>query len=458
MKILSLVLSISLIISSLAASTTSGQKVDKPFDADPVLAKTAPTAIPPQCGGKIAFVSFRDFDGNGEIYVMDPDGSNPTRLVAHNATEGAPDWSPDGTRLAFQSDRDNLINSRPDIYVMNANGSNITRLTTSPADDESPVWSPDGNKIAFASSRDAGPGGPRQLYLMNADGSGQTRLTFNAGGINPKFNWSPDGTRIGFSKNSSAFPDTLDIYTIVVATGDIFQVTHAAREGEHFTDPVWSPDAQQIVFTYSFVQISDVFVMRPDGTNQTNLTQTPGGDLHPDWTPDGSAIVFQSFRDGNSEIYWMYPNGSGQTRLTNISELDTLPSVQLPQSNAPCLLAEAVTNHAAALESVNFLRDPFKVVTSLNFSSDHRTRITLFAKNVRLLPGDDASAITVQAEDAQHQLHALTVENVATVPGYGWLTQVTAKLPDSLIGAGNVNVIMTLHGATSNQMTITIAP
>ena len=75
-----------------------------------------------------------------------------------------------------------------------------------------------------------------------------------------------------------------------------------------------------------------------------------------------------------------------------------------------------------------------------------------------MLPGDDASAFAVQAENAQHQIFPLTVESVWKTPDYDWLTQLTVKLPDGLIGAGDVKVSITLHGITSNQGTINIAP
>jgi len=91
--------------------------------------------------------------------------------------------SPDGTRIAFQSNRDGNY----EIYVMDADGSNQTNLTNNPADDMFPVWSPDGTKIAFMSNRD----GNWEIYVMNADGSNQTNLTNNIGDdMYPM--WSPD--------------------------------------------------------------------------------------------------------------------------------------------------------------------------------------------------------------------------------------------------------------------------
>ncbi len=88
--------------------------------------------------GQIAFVSNRD--GNFEVYVMDTDGSNQTRLTNNPAIDEGPAWSPDGTKIAFRSDRDGNF----EVYVMDTDGSNQTRLTNNPAFDSFPAWSPVG--------------------------------------------------------------------------------------------------------------------------------------------------------------------------------------------------------------------------------------------------------------------------------------------------------------------------
>ncbi|HEY7591316.1 MAG TPA: hypothetical protein VH723_10000, partial [Candidatus Limnocylindrales bacterium] len=85
-------------------------------------------------GGLIAFASSRT--GNGDIYVMNADGTGQTRLTSHAAIDGEPAWSPSGTKIAFSSSRSGL----GDIYVMNADGTSATRLTTSPHVDLSPAW------------------------------------------------------------------------------------------------------------------------------------------------------------------------------------------------------------------------------------------------------------------------------------------------------------------------------
>ncbi len=146
---------------------------------------------------------------------MNADGSNQTRLTNNVFQDSLPSWSPDGTKIAFNTNRDNDF----EIYVMNADGSNQTRLTNSPAEDAHPMWSPDGSKIVFHSRRT----GNLDIFVMNADGSGVRQVTNT-----PTFEffpvWSPDGTKISYTGNTLA-PDNFDIYVMNVDGSGITRVT-----------------------------------------------------------------------------------------------------------------------------------------------------------------------------------------------------------------------------------------
>jgi Tol biopolymer transport system component len=98
---------------------------------------------------------------------MDPDGSNLQRLTRRPGFQ--PDWSPDGSRIVFGS----LDGHDGEVFVMNADGSDLIRLTRNRFEETLPAWSPDGLTIAFASRRDRNT----DIYLMNAEGSDQVRLT-----------------------------------------------------------------------------------------------------------------------------------------------------------------------------------------------------------------------------------------------------------------------------------------
>ncbi len=129
-----------------------------------------------------------------------------------------------------------------------------------------------------------------------------------------------------------------------------------------------------------------------------------------------------------------------------------------PTANSLTLLTEENSERAVALDSVTMVRDPFPIRTARNFSPDGYTRIILFAANAALAPGEDASAMSAQAEDSSHRIFPLAVEHVSAVPGFSELTQVTVRLSDDLAGAGDVRVSISLHGATSNKVTIGVGP
>jgi hypothetical protein len=144
--------------------------------------------------------------------------------------------------------------------------------------------------------------------------------------------------------------------------------------------------------------------------------------------------------------------------LGNIFFNISLPSFTItPSGNttALALLTEANSARAIALDSVTMMRDPFPLATIHNFSTDQRTRVSLFAVGIEPAAGEDLSTLTAQAEDGQNT-YPLKVEYVGKVPNFSWLTQIVARLPDNVGGAKDVLVSINWRGTVSNKVVVGI--
>jgi TolB protein len=238
-------------------------------------------------------------------------------------SDATPSLSPDGKRVLFVSTRDD---PEGEIYVMNVDGTGVTRLTFAAGYDETPVWSKDGKEIAFSSTRDAanptseyGRYENDEIYTMNADGSGVTRLTYNAQtDLSPT--WSSDGKRIAFASDRDATGGGTSIYSM---NADGTGVTRLTYSPGYDGGPAWSPGGKQIAFTRQ----NHVFVMNADGTQLTQLTWS-GINADPAWLDGAKRIAFVSYRDANNDIYAMNADGTAVTRLTTHPALDAWPSGQ----------------------------------------------------------------------------------------------------------------------------------
>lgn len=266
-------------------------------------------------GSRIAFSSNRD--GKNEIYVMDADGSNVKRLTNNRADDVNPIWSPDGRRILFDSERD----GNREIYVMDADGGNQIRLTRDNAVDSTSTWSPDGSLIAFASNRDTGPAyNPynMDIYLMNSDGSNVRRIVDDPEyDVGPQ--WSPDGRKILFMTGRNGNFDVYDMNAD--GTG---QRNLTADYDKSDGAPVWSLDGQHIAFSRRIEGKEQIFVMDADGGNLKRVTHNSANNGLPGWSPDGSKLVFQTDQDGNLEIYAISVDGE-LAQLTDDAADDLSP-------------------------------------------------------------------------------------------------------------------------------------
>ena len=220
------------------------------------------------------------FSLDGDIHVINADGSDQTKLTSGIGTCREPSWSPDGKRICFAS----WYDGDSQIYVMNADGTDLVKLTSG----QSPSWSPDGTKIAFASLW--------EICVMDADGTNLVELT---SGQNPS--WSPDGTKIAFASDPDGWQ--WGIYVMNVDGTDQMRLADIMKDQK----VAWSPDGT--IITYH-IGVS-MFVMNTDGTDHRELTSVAA--VSPSWSPDGTMIACH--RGGY--IYVMKADGTDQSMLTS---------------------------------------------------------------------------------------------------------------------------------------------
>jgi Tol biopolymer transport system component len=234
-------------------------------------------------GTQIAFISDRNqHPPYGTVWVMNADGSNPHPLLeAEGYIELGPTWSPDGTRIAFQSNRAGGAN--PDIFILDIDSGKLTNLTNHPNIDANPAWSPDGTKIAFTSDRSGNP----EIWMANVDGTGLQKITEKTitGEWRPA--WSPNGRNLAFESFPTIAPRHLLIQNLDNAdthTLETFSVWNMW--------PTWITD-DLMLYAASEKYNDDTHRGSPANLYLQNvitgathqLTSGPGDDGHPSWRP-----------------------------------------------------------------------------------------------------------------------------------------------------------------------------
>jgi Tol biopolymer transport system component len=218
-------------------------------------------------GQTILFSSNRS--GQFEIYSMSLDGSHLQQLTNGLYDVAAPELSPDGKSIVFSSRQDGSSS----IWIMEQNGKNPHPLTDKSWNEIDPTWSADASQIAFASDQS----GYVQLFVMNSDGTNLQQVSQHKLGIGGRSSWSIDGKSLVFYAGPAG---DRDIYLLDMSTGIEIRLT----QGGNNTGPCFSPDGNWIVFSSLRDADHEIFIMRTDGSQVTQLTFNHEDDWQPRWS------------------------------------------------------------------------------------------------------------------------------------------------------------------------------
>jgi len=263
--------------------------------------------------------------------------------------EGHPQWSPDGSLIAFSTNRTEHpdANDNTDLFTIQVDGGRITQLTKDPGADDDPVWSPDGSKVAYTKA----VGSVRQVMVAAADASSApVAITASTTWQASSPAWSPDGSRIVYTGAWVEAPsDTVRIIhravLTVAAAGGGAPTTVVTSDDTDLLDPVYTRNGTSI----TYVAGNDVYSAPVTGVPAGQLgAQLIGGlpwyqhIVHPQWSADGKTLVFQVAESETftSDVFAWYGTGD-PVNLTGASATWPPPDgTTAPYEAGPTWLAD----------------------------------------------------------------------------------------------------------------------
>ncbi len=244
-----------------------------------------------------------DREGDWEIYVMNPDGTNPRNVSMNTAGDVEPDWSPDGTQIAFTR----WVGNDRFIYVMDADGKNVKRLTLGPKWDEAPDWSPDGAWIAFQSMRD----GKQQLFAVRPDGSSTVKISHSSY-IEAYPAWSPDNQWIAFTSSGDVTGGANEDIYLMDANWNVTRLTSLSGTD---TTPAWSPDGEKLAFASGGTGTFEILAYEFATDDVTYVTLGEGSATLPAWSPDSSQLAVSLQPAAKWVIATFTADGEGEPKI-----------------------------------------------------------------------------------------------------------------------------------------------